>query len=115
MILKNGAIFPIQDADTTLRRLRDLHCYHIDGSAFYRLRDVMDAMGVPEKRSVRDNVSQRIRKEHKRYLWEKKRTKSGKVYSDRRLCYIDLSGVECIILRYGGRTPRAVLINALPK
>lgn len=86
----------------------------IDGVTFYRLRDVCDALGLPESDSARRCAYARIGAEHKRYIWNYKRTKSGKVYSDKRFCYIDRAGVEALILRYGGLIPRAALLKALP-
>ena len=98
----------------TYERLKDLRCYVIEDRPFYRLRDVLDALGVPKSRSTRSRVSSWIDPDHKRYEWLKKKTRTGKVYSDKRFCYIDRDGVGRLLLRYGGRVPRSKLLEALP-
>lgn len=97
-----------------IERLKELRCYWIDDRAFYRLRDVCDALDVPRNTSTRHTASSWIGGEHKRYVWEMKKTRSGKVYGDKRFCYIDRAGVERLLLRYGGRVPRSTLLEALP-
>ena len=98
-----------------IQRFRDLRCYPIDGMYFYRLRDVFDALGMSTAESTRKRASARIGSVHKRYLWQKKRTRSGKLYAEKRFCYIDRTGVESLVLRYGGCVPRWKLMAALPE
>lgn len=101
------------DADV-LKRLGELRCAEIDGAAFYRLRDVFDALGMSWDVNLRHAASALIDAGDKRYDWTLKKTKSGKDCYDKRYCYINRHGVERLVLRYGGRIPRHRLMEALP-
>lgn len=96
------------------QRLSEIRVFIFEDRPYYRLRDVLDALGVSKSPSTRHTASSWIAPEHKRYEWQKKRTRSGKTYSDKRFCYIDRVGVERLLLRYGGRVPRSTLLAALP-
>ena len=98
----------------TIQQLREIRCGLVDGVMYYRLNDIFDALGLPEKRYARDRASSLIGAEHKRFIWQQRRTRSGKVYRDKRFCYIDRIGAERLFIRYGGMIQRSVLLEALP-
>ena len=111
----NGRTGPVTATDADIcQRLKDLRCYTIDGAAFYRLRDVFDALGMSRDANLRHGASALIDAGDKRYAWTLRETKSGKNCYDRRYCYINRHGVERLVLRYGGRIPRHRLMEALP-
>jgi hypothetical protein len=89
----------------TIERLERLAPLWIDGKAWWRQADVRWALRVPMNASL----SALVPPEHRRTI------AAGQWPHHKRVGLIDRAGVEKLILRYGGRTPRAALLAALDR
>lgn len=92
-------------AENTLSRLERLEPVWIDGKAWWRQADVRRALRVPMNASM----SALVPPEHRRTI------AAGQWPHRKRVGLVDRAGVEKLILRYGGRTPRAALLAALDR
>lgn len=97
--------------------LRDMfisvHRHTDNGKTWYRMCEIFDALGIPDDTRSRRCASALIGKSHKKYIWQIKRSRSGKLYYDKRYAYIDYTGVECVVIRYGKLYSRAELMSYL--
>lgn len=89
----------------TIERLERLEPVRIDGKAWWRQADVRRALQVP----MNANMSALVPPEHRRTI------AAGQWPHRKRVGLVDRAGVEKLILRYGGRTPRAALLEALDR
>lgn len=89
----------------TIARLERLEPVWIDGKAWWRQADVRRALQVP----MNANMSALVPPEHRRTI------AAGQWPHRKRVGLVDRAGVEKLILRYGGRTPRAALLEALDR
>lgn len=89
----------------TIERLERLEPVWIDGKAWWRQADVRRALQVP----MNANMSALVPPEHRRTI------AAGQWPHRKRVGLVDRAGVEKLILRYGGRTPRAALLAALDR
>lgn len=107
-------ISPIDAMDDVLEQLKDVRRECVEGVVWYRLGDLLDALGIPEKKSARDKASALVDAGCKRYIWQKRRTRSGKAFGEKRFCYVNRIGAERLFIRYGGKLSRGALLGALP-
>lgn len=97
----------MRQPDDMLRRLAALHPVIIDGREMWRLSRVKHALGISEDKTA----NQRIPKEHRKMVvldsrdWRFRKS----------VMYIDIVGVEALILRYSGRLSRREALEALPR
>ena len=99
-------------SDTNANRLEALGPWIIDGTPWWPIREVCDALSVPKIPSARRRAYALVSKENKRYQHIRNRQSH---YIEWTVCLIDRAGVERLALRLGGRTPRAELMAALEK
>ena len=77
----------------------------IDGVPWWELRQVCEALRIPDVRAA----GRLVEPPHKRYIVPTCRVWTMR----RRVGIIDRRGVEILAIRYGGKTPRATLMAAL--
>lgn len=94
-------------------RLISVHRHTENGETWYRMCDIFDALGIPDNLNSRKRASRLIDRPHKIYIWQMKRSKSGKLYYDKRYAYIDYAGVERIVIKYSKLYSRAELMSYL--
>ena len=83
------------------------------GVMWYRLRDVLEALDVEVTPYRRRAAGKLIGKNHKCLIWSFGRTKSGKLFYDKRFAYIDRTGVERLVIRFSGTQSRSELMDTL--
>ena len=84
-----------------------------NGKTWYRMCDIFDTLGIPNKPYSRKRASRLIDKSHKKYIWQMKRSRSGKLYYDKRYAYIDYTGAERLVIGYSKFYSRAELMSYL--
>lgn len=93
------------------RAMEGIYRVELQGMTWYRFQDVLDALGVDARQ--RKTASRLVDMAHKRYIWQFKRTRSGGLYYDKRYCYVDTAGIERLVIRFGGKRPRAMLMEMI--
>lgn len=94
-------------------RFISVHRHIENGKTWYRMCDIFEALGIPDTPYLRKRASGLIDRPHKKYIWQMKRSKSGKLYYDKRYAYIDYAGVERIVIKYSKLYSRAELMSYL--